>query len=249
MSFKDHFSGHADRYAAARPSYPSRLIDYIADAAPGRSLVWDCGAGNGQAAVSLAQRFAAVRATDASAQQLAQASEHPRVTYRQAREDQSGLPDGAADLVTAAQAAHWFDLDKFYRECRRVLRTNGVVAVWCYGTHRVEPAIDEVTRLFYDGTLATYWPPERAIVDRLYAALDFPFEELDPPPFELHCDWRLGQLLDYIESWSATQRYRATHNRSPMPELVEALTPLWGDPMQARAVRWPIGLRIGRVTP
>ena len=247
MSFKDHFSGHSNRYAQARPTYPTGLIDYVAAQAPGRSLAWDCGAGNGQASVLLAERFAQVLATDASAQQLAHAMEHPRVTYRMAREQSCGLADGTADLVTVAQAAHWFDLESYYRECRRVLRPRGVVAIWCYGTHRVDAAIDEATRLFYDGTLDGCWPPERAMVDALYRTLDFPFDEFIAPSFELRCDWSLDQLLGYIETWSAVQRFVQAHGRSPMPDLTNALTPLWGDPAHARAVSWPVGLRAGRV--
>lgn len=248
MSFKDHFSGHSLNYSQARPTYPTALIDYVALQAPGQSLAWDCGAGNGQAAVLLAERFARVLATDASAQQLAHAMEHPRVTYSLAREHSCGLADSSADLVTAAQAAHWFDLQSFYRECRRVLRPCGVVAIWCYGTHHVDDAIDAATRRFYDGTLDGCWPPERAMVDALYRNLDFPFDEFITPRFELRCDWSLGQLLGYIATWSAVQRYAQAHGRDPMPELIRALTPLWGDPAGVRAVSWPVGLRAGRVS-
>src|SRR5262245_40543455 len=138
MLFADHFSGHAADYAEHRPGYPAELCAFLATVAPARGLVWDCGTGSGQAAVVLAARFEHVVATDPSAAQLAHARLHPRVEYRTAPERDSGLPPGSCDLVTAAQAAHWFDLPAFYAEADRVLRSGGVLAIWCYNTTLVE---------------------------------------------------------------------------------------------------------------
>src|SRR6267154_3109278 len=122
MSFKDHFSTQAATYAKARPTYPPALFAELARLAPGTTLAWDCGSGNGQAAVALAAQFGQVIATEPSAAQLAQAVRHERVTYHQSAEIAPMLADGSVDLVTAAQAAHWFDLGIFYPEVRRVLR-------------------------------------------------------------------------------------------------------------------------------
>ncbi len=132
MSFKDHFSGHAAVYASFRPGYPPALIDFVTSLAPGRSLAWDCATGNGQAAVCLAEHFERVIATDASAAQLAQATPHPNVEYRQAPAEQSGLADGSVDLLTVATALHWFDFDRFYAEAERVLAPGGALAAWAY---------------------------------------------------------------------------------------------------------------------
>ena len=54
---------------------------------------------------------------------------HPRVEYRVAPAERSGLPDAAVDLVTLALAAHWFDLPRFYAEVRRVGRPRTAIAL------------------------------------------------------------------------------------------------------------------------
>src|SRR5690606_31583471 len=130
MSFHDHFSGHAAGYAQARPTYPEALFDWLAAQCAQRELAWDAGCGNGQAAIALARHFARVIATEPSAEQVAQAPAHPRVEYRVEPAESPSLADASADLVTVAQAMHWFDLDRFHVGVRRVLRPGGLVAVW-----------------------------------------------------------------------------------------------------------------------
>ncbi len=164
--FRDHFSARAGDYARFRPSYPRALVEHLATLAPGRSLAWDVGTGSGQAALALADLFDHVVATDASAEQIRHAAPHFAVTYAQAREGRSGLPDASADLVTAAQAAHWFDLAAFYAEVRRVLRPGGVVALWCYGAATcTHPQVDAALRWFYAERGGRCGPPERAPPD------------------------------------------------------------------------------------
>src|SRR5215831_1555408 len=143
-AFKDHFSAHATDYRAFRPSYPAELFTFLASAAPARDLAWDCGTGNGQAAVALAEHFARVFATDASAEQVKNAEPHPRVEYAVAPAEKCPLPDHTADLVTVAQALHWFDFDRFYAEVRRVARPGGLLAVTCYYEPSVGPGVDPV---------------------------------------------------------------------------------------------------------
>ena len=144
QSFHDHFSDVAKRYADFRPHYPAALFDYLATLVPRTPLVWDCACGNGQATVDLAERFERVIATDASREQVASARPNPKVEYRVAPAEQSGLPAESVGLITVAQALHWFDLDRFYAEARRVLYSNGVLAAWAYGVNEVEgEAINE----------------------------------------------------------------------------------------------------------
>lgn len=245
--FKDHFSRRAPAYAAFRPRYPAALFDFLAGLAPGRELAWDCGTGNGQAATSLAERFARVVATDPSAEQIAHASPHPKVEYRIARERESGLSDGSVDLVTAAQALHWFDCDAFFREARRVLRPGGVLAAWCYVDPRLDdPALDHVLQDYYAGTVHDYWPPERRFTEDGYRSIAFPFPDLEAPTLWLEMNPNLHEFSGYLRTWSATQRYVEAHGRDPVDDVEAALIPCWGDPSARRSLRWPLHLRASR---
>lgn len=249
-AFADHFSLLAEAYAAARPTYPPALFDWLADVAPGTTQAWDCAAGSGQATLGLARRFDHVTATDASAAQLSQAPPHPRVTYRVAPAEVSGLPDASVDLVTVAQALHWLDLDPFYAEARRVLIPGGSLAVWCYGLLVVdEPAIDRQLEYFYAGVVGPYWSPDRRLVESGYRTVAFPFDELAPPPFEMALEWTLGDLAAYLRTWSATEACRQALGTDPVVPFVWALSSAWGAPERPRRIRWPLSLRIGRSCP
>ena len=245
--FADHFSAIAGDYAAARPTYPPALFDWLADAAPAAGAAWDCAAGSGQATLELARRFDRVTATDASAAQLERAPAHPRVTYRAARAETSGLPDRSVDLVTVAQALHWLDLEPFYAEVRRVLVPGGLLAVWCYGLLVVdEPAIDSQLADFYGRVVGAYWPPDRRLVETGYRTLDFPFAELAPPPFDMSLDWTLHDLAAYLGTWSATEAYRRARREDPVAPFAAALASVWGVPERRRCIRWPLSVRVGR---
>ena len=205
--FQDYFSSHAAAYRAFRPAYPKALFTHLASIASGRELAWDCGTGNGQAAVALAEHFDRVFATDASADQVKNAERHPRVEYAVARAEECPLPDHCADLVTVAQALHWFDFDRFYAEVRRVCRPGGVLAVWTYELHSVNPAVDAVLHRFQTEFVGPYWPPDRVWVDTHYRTIPFPFPELPAPRFEMTADWDLPRMLGYMSTWSATKAF------------------------------------------
>jgi SAM-dependent methyltransferase len=247
LPFKDYFSGHAADYQAFRPDYPPDLFAYLAGVSPGRELAWDCGTGNGQAAVSLAEYFDRVIATDASADQIAQARPHPRVEFLVGPAEHAPLPDSAADLITVAQAFHWFDFERFFAEARRVTKPGGVLAVWTYAYHRVNPAVDRMTdRLEAEFTHA-YWPAERQHVFDRYASVPFPFEELPAPRFELTQSWTLPALLGYLNTWSATKRFIAANGFNPVEKLAGEFAAAWGDPAREQTVSWELHLRVGRV--
>jgi len=248
--FADHFSDIAEHYAAARPTYPPELFDWLASVAPATRRAWDCAAGNGQATIELARRFGQVLATDASAAQLARAPEHPRVTYRVAPAEASGLPEATLDLVTVAQALHWLDLVSFYAEVRRVLVPGGVLAAWCYGFLVLnDPAIDPPLQHFYGSVVGPYWAPERRWVESGYRTLDFPFAELDAPPFAMTHEWTLRDLAAYLGTWSATEAYRRARGEDPVLPFVETIAAAWGPPASRRRIRWPLSLRVGRSRP
>ena len=247
MSFKDHFSAQAATYAAARPHYPPALYAWLAEQCAQRTRAWDAGAGNGQCAVALAAHFDAVVASEPSAAQLANAAAHARVEYRLEAAEQPSLDDDSVDLVTVAQALHWFDLERFWPQVRRVLRGNGVVAVWSYQLSSVSPAVDEVFMRLYEEVLGPYWPPERAHVTEGYARLSFPFQRIAAPPFDMECEWTLPQYLAYLRSWSASARYQAERGSDAVAGVADAMAAVWGDPLTPRTVRWPLLLRVGRL--
>jgi ubiquinone/menaquinone biosynthesis C-methylase UbiE len=246
-TFADHFSAVAANYADFRPTYPPALFSWLATLTPAHDLAWDCAAGSGQASVDLARHFARVLATDASAQQIATTQPHPQIEYRIAPAEASGLSDASVDLLTVAQALHWFDLHRFYAEALRVLKPAGVLAAWTYGVLIVDDAqVDARVQTFYCDTIGPYWPPERAQVESGYRNLPFPVPEIAAPALRMETTWNLAQLLGYLRSWSATARYVAAHASDPVAALAQELAPLWGDPAQARRIAWPLSLRVGR---
>jgi SAM-dependent methyltransferase len=243
MEFKDHFSKQAADYAKFRPRYPKELFTWLGSIAPGTELAWDCATGSGQAAIELAHVFQRVVATDASEQQIAKAQTHPRIEYRVATAEESGLESGSADLITVAQAMHWFDLDKFYAEARRVLKPRGVIVATAYKLATVSTAIDAVVNRYYSEIVGKYWPAERVLVEK-FEELPFPFAVIETPPFEMVADWSVQQLLGYLRTWSATQRFMAAEKRDPLAEVEPELRKVWGE--QPRRVVWPMTVRVGR---
>ncbi len=241
---RDLFSQQATNYAAFRPSYPSELIERIVGLAPGRDLAWDCATGNGQAAAQLASHFTRVLATDASASQLSAAKAHPRVAYRIAAEDDSGAQDGSIDLVTVAQALHWFDLPRFYDEVRRVLKPGGVIAAWCYGPVEVDPGIDAVMRWFEGERLRGFRAPELEHVDAGYRDIEFPFDEIPVVPSSMTMAATREQFLGFVSSWSAVAAARLT-GEDPLGDLDAKLSLVW-PATDERLARFPVGARVGR---
>jgi SAM-dependent methyltransferase len=246
VTFKDHFSRLAAQYAEFRPKYPGALFDLLARVAPSRSRAWDCACGSGQATLDLAERFDAVIATDASAQQVAAAKPHPRVTYGVARAEGSGIEAGSIDVITVAQSLHWFDRPAFYAEARRVLRPAGVLAVWTYGIPRLNDVnLDRVMQAFYWETVGPYWPPERRYVEDGYRSIDFPFGDITAPSLSMRENWTLPQFLGYLRSWSSVGRYVNDKGEDPVVQVEGQFAPYWG--ARARDVSWPLSLRLGRV--
>jgi SAM-dependent methyltransferase len=247
-SFKDHFSRVARSYVAVRPRYPDELYAYLASLAPARDVAWDVATGNGQAAIGIARHIRHVIATDASAAQIAQAIPHANVEYRVARAEASDLADASVDLITVAQAAHWFDLDAFYMEARRIARPNAIVALWSYGYFVMSPEIDAIIDRFSEGSLQDYWPRESRVIRDRYRTVPFPFTEIETPSFRMQHSFTLPQLETYFRSWSGVQRYIESRNNDPLPPVIEELGREWGDPYTSRTAHFEIYCRVGRIT-
>ncbi|MGP9689680.1 class I SAM-dependent methyltransferase [Psychrobacter sp. AOP22-C1-C5] len=247
LDFKDHFSKGSENYAAYRPSYPTDLVDELADLCPTQSRVLDCGCGTGQLSVLLAKRFAEVIATDASSAQIAKAKQKDNVIYRTALAEQSGLADASVDLITVAQAAHWLDLDKFYKEVARVAKPNGILALITYGVLHVEGAVDTLVQEFYYQTIAPYWPAERRHVEDGYQSLPFPFTEIKVPAVTMQEFWNLDELMGYFNTWSAVKEAKKVLGFNPVDQLRITLLPEWGNPDSKKKVSWPLSIRAGEV--
>ncbi|HEX4706273.1 MAG TPA: class I SAM-dependent methyltransferase [Candidatus Udaeobacter sp.] len=244
VAFKDHFSKQAADYAKFRPNYPQELFNYLGKIAPSRQLAWDCGTGNGQAAVGLASVFDRVIATDASANQIANAQPHQRVEYSVAPAERSGLQSATVDLIMVGQALHWFDLDGFYQEARRMLKDKGVLAASAYNLLKIDPPIDEILRRYYHDVVGPFWTPERKLVET-FAEIPFPFHEISSPKFEMRAHWNLDHLIGYLRTWSASQRFMEAKHTDPVEQINESLRTAWGDTTQTRKIIWPLTIRVG----
>jgi ubiquinone/menaquinone biosynthesis C-methylase UbiE len=249
FSFEDHFSKQSEQYAQYRPNYPDEIYAYLASMAPSRSLAWDCGTGNGQAAIGLAKHFDKVHATDASAEQISLAYQHAKVDYHVEPAEHVALQDSSVDLVTVAVAIHWFNFDEFYREVKRVLKPNGILAAWTYNSLVISPEIDPLINQYYGEILAGYWPERIRYLEERYKSIPFPFEEITPPAFVMKIHWNLIQLAGFLDSWSATQRYKAQKGQHPLEFIWPDLLAAWGDENDSRLIRWPLHFRIGRHVP
>jgi len=246
VTFKDLFSRQASAYARFRPSYPPELFAWVAAQAPGHELAVDVGAGNGQAAVALAAHFARVIGVDPSAKQIANAEAAANVAYRVGSAEATGVDAGSADLLTAAQALHWFDRDKFCAEVRRVVRPGGALAVWCYGITDITPEVNAAVHELYETLLGRYWEPERRLVETGYRDLVFPFPELAAPGFAIEVEWSLAELAGYLGTWSPIPKYVEAHGADPLEIVRPRLERAWGD-ADKRSVRWPLSVRAFRV--
>ena len=244
MTFPDHFSRVAGEYASSRPRYPDALFAWLASIAPSRRLAWDAGCGSGQASTALGAHFDRVVATDASAAQLAAAEPHPHVEYAQHAELNPGLPDGSVDLVTVAQAVHWFDRATFWPEADRVLAPGGVLAIWTYGVAQITPAVDAVIAPFYGDVLAPYWPPERSHCDTHYRDIGFPYRSLSSPAFTMSVRWTREQCMAYLRTWSAVGQFLRAEGRDPLLDFEPSLAAVWPDGV-ALTVTWPLTVLAG----
>ncbi len=242
--FKDHFSGGSDAYERYRPGYAPALYAWLAAQAPARRLAVDVATGNGQAAIGLADHFDAVIACDASAAQLAAARRHARVEYRCEAAEALSVEARSADLVVAAQAAHWFAWHAFMAEARRVLRPGGLLAVWSYGFFRATPGIERLIEDFSRDVVGPYWPRERRHVDEGYRDLVPSLPPVTAPAFEMQADWDFESALGYLGTWSAVLRYRARRRRDPLELIATPLAEAWGT--GRRRLIWPLALRAAR---
>jgi SAM-dependent methyltransferase len=248
VRFPDHFSGVASDYAAFRPQYPAALFEWLASICPRHDVAWDCACGSGQASGSLASHFDRVVGTDASPTQVAAAEATAITRFAVATSEQAPLATGSVDLVAVAAALHWFAGEPFFAEVRRVVRPGGVFAAWSYGMPHIDSDdVESVVHGFIDGLLGPYWPPEIRLVLDGYASIDLPFEELEPPAFELNEEWPLERFLGFARTWSAVGRYFEDRGEDPVLRLDAGIEKLWGNEDGPLPVNYRLDLRAARV--
>jgi ubiquinone/menaquinone biosynthesis C-methylase UbiE len=245
-NFTDNFSKQSDIYAQYRPHYPKELFEYLAGLTDQHETAWDCGTGNGQAAIGLTPYFKTILATDPSENQIKHAYPHARVNYRVERAEIFQHESNSIDLITVANALHWFDHETFYPLVDRVLKPNGVFAAWAYEVPLVSVEIDKVTRHFHDVIVDEFWAQPNRLVENEYRDLIFPYPFIDTPMFYSHREFDLKDFVAYFNTWSATQKFIAARGYNPTVRLEEDLLPFWGDSTLKRRVSWKLILKAGR---
>jgi hypothetical protein len=247
MTWKDNFSKQADIYAKCRPQYPSELYHFLVNQVKNHHLAWDCGTGNGLVATRLAAFFDKVIATDASQSQLAYAKPLPNIEYRIAKAEASSLSSNSVDLVTVAQAIHWFDFETFFDEVRRVAHHDTIIAVWGYGLLKISPELNEVLQYLYADILGSYWDVERKHLDCAYQTIPFPFKTIEVPQFNIRLQWNLTQLVGYLKTWSSVQKFIAAKGYNPLKEIAYDLEKNWENAQMRKEIHWDIYLKVGGV--
>lgn len=250
MSANDHFSSKSKEYSFSRPHYPDSLYEYLSSITPNNDVAWDCATGNGQAAIGLCRYFKKVIASDMSMSQIENGFKRQNIVYDIFPSEDTSLPDNSVDLITIAQAIHWFDFEKFYDEARRIgKKSGGKIAIWSYGMHKICPEIDKICdKLSFDGDLLRgYWPKQTEYIRDNYETIPFPFDQIIAPRFEMLVEWNLKDLLSYMETWSAVKRFELQNNYNPLDSVKKDLKLLWGTEKQRKSIRWDVNLKIGNI--
>lgn len=212
-----------DAYARSRPLYTDALFAWIAATCRNRDVAWDCATGNGQAAIALARFFGRVEATDISPEQLGQGFAAPNVRYSAQPAEMTTFSDDSFDLVTVAQALHWFDFNRFWLEVERVTRPGALFCAWGYAWFRGTPEVhatllDPVARL-----VEPFWAENNGLLWRGYRTdeVRFPFRPLTGPSLSIEVDWSLDELVGYIRTWSAFKKAAAAGRSEALERVVE----------------------------
>lgn len=241
----DYFSDASQNYNEFRPDYPDALFEFILKHVPNPDLAWDCGTGNGQAALALSHHFKQVWASDISLQQINSAPVKDNIHYLVQRAEMGAFKHLQFDLITVAQALHWFDIPEFFKTAREQMHLHSTIAVWGYQLLSVSPEIDVLIKYLYKDILGEYWPPERKLVDDAYQSIDFPFQKIDAPVFFIERTWTLQQLTGYICTWSAVKRYQKSKVQNPLEQIFPQLVQLWPEGTE-KLVRFPVFMRLGK---
>ena len=242
---KDNFSKQAGDYAKYRPVYPAALYDFILSNTRQRQAAWDCGTGNGQCANALSEYIHKVYATDISQKQIDHATKSTNIFYSVQPAEATGFENDFFDVITVAQALHWFKFDEFYNEVTRVARNGCIFAAWSYSLVQVTPEIDQLIADYHFHTLRDYWDIERKYVDEKYTTIPFPFTKIDTPIFTIRNLWSLHDLEGFLNTWSALQKFIAVNSYNPVRELITRIARFWSH--EKMNISFPLNTLMTRV--
>jgi ubiquinone/menaquinone biosynthesis C-methylase UbiE len=246
LGFTDFFSDASRQYALARPQYPDSLFEFIAQESPDLSAVWDCGTGNGQAAISLANYFDRVYASDPSQEQISHALSHEKVEYSVQLAEQTDFAEGQMSAVCVAQALHWFDFEKFFAEVQRVAKRDALFVAWGYDWFLVDPQFDDAFESLFRSEILPFWSPQVRHLWNGYSQVDVPFERWTVPPQNIELEWTFEQLFEYVFSWSATKCCIDRRGGEFLKITIQELRGYWGK-AETRKIRMPLHLLAGRI--
>jgi SAM-dependent methyltransferase len=244
------FSVGSERYARYRPSYPENIFSFLNEICVQHESVWDCATGSGQAAVSCARYFSQVEATDISAEQIRHCIANPKINYSVSPAESTLFDNDSFDLIMVAQALHWFDQEKFFQEALRVLKPNGILAIFGYGFFEISPEIDTI---IYENLLLPidrFWAKGNRLLISGYKDVSMPFNEIIVPQnFTMQVEWTLQQLLEYLRTWSAVKLFAKELGYDPVTQMESKIKPFWEEPEKVKPVKMPLFLRVSRKSP
>jgi ubiquinone/menaquinone biosynthesis C-methylase UbiE len=243
---KDNFSQDSDNYARYRPTYPQELYDFLYTNLASKEKAWDCATGTGQVAKELANYFTEVQATDISKSQLKEAPKRKNIHYSLQSAEASGFNNKEFDLITVGQAIHWFNFEKFFKEAKRCLKPNGILAIFGYGLLKISSEIDVIIFEFYEKIIGPFWDEERKYIEDEYKTIPFPLEEINTPEFSIQLNWSVEDLLHYLNTWSAVKHYENSKNENPLKHIENKLKSAYGTAQ--RKITFPIIIKVGRKT-
>jgi ubiquinone/menaquinone biosynthesis C-methylase UbiE len=230
------FNDKAHLYKSARPAYPQALYTYLAGLCSSTNTAWDCACGNGQAAVGLADQFDSVFATDISEQQISNAKKHPKIHYSASPAENTCFSENSFDLVCVAQALHWFDFDSFWPEVGRVLKPNGIFSAWGYTWPQINPQLDKAFNQLVLNVIEPYWAFQNKLLWEHYKGINFPFEKIDAPEFEMSVKWDLDSFFNFVHTFSATRQCMCAIGDHFFTHAYLEMNKLWGNSKEKKTV-------------
>lgn len=234
-------------YSRSRPTYPAEFYYWLSQQVNSTDVVWDAGCGTGQAAIDLAAYFNRVEASDISESQISEATPHRKVQYQVFPAEKTQYPDNYFDAICVGHALHWFNLDEFWQEVKRVIKPGGLFVCWGYNWLTVGEQEDVVITEHVLPYLSSYWPEQSRLLWNQYHDIHFPFELMAVPTFDLYCNWTMSQTMDFMRTWTASQLRIQEKGDDFLVDANQVLSSVWENPTQKKQVTLPFFVKAGRV--